>query len=177
MADGSIAPAGRTCTRCGLWKQLSEFFVNKKRLHHAGGGVFTECRVCVALRVKAKRKENPDGVRRQERESWKRRFHVNGEKKRKRSRLWVLAQMGMTHDDFVKLHEAQNKQCAICCHAVEIVRAGRDNSNAACLDHDHTTGKVRGILCTSCNVSLGRFKDSVEVLESAIRYLKAHKDG
>jgi hypothetical protein len=36
---------------------------------------------------------------------------------------------------------------------------------------------VRGILCTSCNVSLGRFKDSVEVLESAIRYLKAHKDG
>lgn len=40
------------------------------------------------------------------------------------------------------------------------------------IDHDHSTGKIRGILCRTCNLGIGMFVDSVEVLESAIAYLK-----
>lgn len=40
------------------------------------------------------------------------------------------------------------------------------------VDHCHTSGKVRGLLCDHCNTGLGRFKDSPELLMAAIRYLK-----
>lgn len=43
------------------------------------------------------------------------------------------------------------------------------------IDHDHETGKARDWLCDSCNTGLGRFKDNIELLETAIEYLKKHK--
>lgn len=45
-----------------------------------------------------------------------------------------------------------------------------------CLDHDHQTGQARGILCAACNVGLGMFKDNVDILDSAMKYLLQHKD-
>ena len=44
-----------------------------------------------------------------------------------------------------------------------------------CVDHCHTTGKVRGLLCDNCNVGLGRFKDNITLLEKAIKYLNDSK--
>ena len=41
------------------------------------------------------------------------------------------------------------------------------------IDHDHSTGKVRGLLCHYCNTGLGFFRDSTSSLKSAIKYLKA----
>jgi len=41
-----------------------------------------------------------------------------------------------------------------------------------CIDHCHTTGQVRGLLCEDCNKGLGRFKDSPDLLGKAIKYLK-----
>lgn len=47
---------------------------------------------------------------------------------------------------------------------------------ALCIDHCHTTGKVRGVLCDDCNTSLGKMKDSAELLQKAIDYLKQNEN-
>lgn len=63
----------------------------------------------------------------------------------------------------------QEGKCAICgC----TLGTGRYTKPAA--DHDHKTGKLRGILCTQCNTALGLMKDSPYRLESAIHYLEEH---
>ncbi len=63
---------------------------------------------------------------------------------------------------------AQDGCCAIC----KSSDPGRKKSQWFCVDHDHKTGEVRGLLCNSCNAGLGFLKDSIETLAQAIIYLK-----
>ena len=67
-------------------------------------------------------------------------------------------------DHIMALFELQENRCAICHSQIDF-----DNSR---IDHSHKTGKVRGILCVSCNTGIGLLQDSPEVLESAAEYLK-----
>lgn len=71
--------------------------------------------------------------------------------------------------DIDHLFYAQAGRCAVC--EVQMLRTNR-NPRAAHIDHDHTTGKVRGLLCSSCNMGLGVFKDSPDLLRQAIKYLE-----
>ena len=45
-----------------------------------------------------------------------------------------------------------------------------------CVDHNHATGKVRKLLCHDCNTMIGKAKEDIQILESAINYLKKHKE-
>jgi hypothetical protein len=71
----------------------------------------------------------------------------------------------MTREDRQNLIDQQNGQCAICGYFFK-------SEKHTHIDHCHTTGKIRGILCSYCNVALGLLKDSPEILENAIKYLK-----
>lgn len=73
---------------------------------------------------------------------------------------------GITPEQFTTLLEAQGNRCAICGSAEW---PGKDNCPH--VDHDHATGKVRGLLCGPCNIGLGQFGDDPERLAAAIRYL------
>ena len=68
---------------------------------------------------------------------------------------------GISLEDYTFMFNSQNGKCAIC------DRSGRDLA----IDHDHITGKIRGLLCFACNTSLGKFNDDVSVLQRAINYL------
>jgi hypothetical protein len=73
---------------------------------------------------------------------------------------------GITEEQYDEMYEKQNGKCAICFKPAELKSKKRLN-----VDHDHSTGKVRGLLCSSCNRGLGLFEDSKDVLISAQHYL------
>ncbi len=83
--------------------------------------------------------------------------------KRKAQRL---KKYGIEPSDFMDMLASQNGMCAICGH--------EDLTNRSffpVVDHCHTTGRVRGLLCMNCNQGIGKFKDDVNRLFSAIAYL------
>lgn len=81
----------------------------------------------------------------------------------KRDRYYIK-KYGITADEFDRIWHQQHGLCANC----------RQPADRPHLDHDHTTGAVRGILCHNCNVGLGHFMDDPELLLRAIHYLHLH---
>jgi len=79
---------------------------------------------------------------------------------------------GITIDDYNRMLEYQNFCCAICGKRVEDMDNGM--AKRFDVDHDHSTGKIRGLLCGNCNRGIGNLQDSPENLQSAIQYLKTH---
>lgn len=75
---------------------------------------------------------------------------------------------GITKEEYDQMLAHQNGVCAIC---LEVCATGRDLA----VDHDHETGKVRGLLCRDCNVSLGLMKDDPNRLRKAAEYLEQAK--
>ncbi|WP_232535107.1 endonuclease VII domain-containing protein [Nocardia terpenica] len=72
---------------------------------------------------------------------------------------------GITSEQYQAIYEAQNGTCAICRRATGVRRK-------LAVDHDHKTGCIRGLLCTSCNRNvLGHLRDSADALQRAIDYL------
>ena len=73
---------------------------------------------------------------------------------------------GVTPDDYERMLEMQNGRCAIC-------RSPADTSfhKRLCIDHNHETGAVRGLLCSKCNSAIGLLNDSPELMYKAAEYV------
>ena len=91
------------------------------------------------------------------------------------SRKSKLAKLyGITESQYAKMFDTQQGLCAIC-HRPETVfdnRSGRTRPLA--VDHDHATGKIRGLLCSRCNHLLGNAQDNSDRLLAAACYLEHH---
>lgn len=74
----------------------------------------------------------------------------------------------LTEEDVEKLMEKQESRCAICLHLF----SETDKSRRMCIDHDHNSQKVRGLLCHSCNSGLGLLGDNIKQLLKAVEYLE-----
>ena len=86
---------------------------------------------------------------------------------RERRLKWTY---GLEYKDYASMYAHQNGQCMICCKKIAKYK-GKDGVEVACVDHDHESGQVRGLLCRSCNVGLGHFRDDPLLLDAAIEYL------
>ena len=80
----------------------------------------------------------------------------------------ILTKHGVTEAGYMAMLASQGGGCAICGNPP-------DTRKAHALDHDHETGKARGILCQKCNTGLGQFNDRPELLHLAIQYLNRFK--
>jgi hypothetical protein len=85
-------------------------------------------------------------------------------------RAWRLRrQYGMTTSDYARLLAAQDGVCAICSKPEPVVAS-------LPVDHDHQTGKVRALLCTPCNTTLGLVGEDPERLRALADYVEAHRE-
>ena len=76
----------------------------------------------------------------------------------------------ISQKEYQEILASQNNQCAIC---------GKDATEfktSLNVDHDYKTKKIRGLLCTNCNMGLGHFKDSLSNLHRALMYISRHSD-
>ena len=87
------------------------------------------------------------------------------EKQRIKVKKRSLSKFGLSEEEYIAMGEKQNWLCAVC---------NTDIRNSKYIDHDHASGRVRKLLCFHCNVGLGHFRDSKDLLESAIRYIQDH---
>jgi hypothetical protein len=132
----------KTCSKCKIEKPLSDF-------HNATSGKFGKhhyCKDCWSVHRKQKYKYNP-------KDYYDRR---------------IRNVYNLTQEQLMSMYHSQNKKCKICGDAYEKV----SRHGGLHIDHCHTTGKVRGLLCGRCNTLLGVSKDNVVILQSAIDYLQ-----
>ncbi len=114
------------------------------------------------IRARAWRLKNPD------------RSRANAKSYQKRHPEKVLEwrlrnRYGITVETYNNLLEKQNHVCAICFQKPK-------HRKRLAVDHCHGTGKIRGLLCMDCNLALGLMKDSTEMLDNCIKYLKENGD-
>jgi hypothetical protein len=127
----------RTCTGCRETKPLTEFFRDRSKKH----GYQARCKPCTTSRTRAYVKANDYD---------RKRYWENRDSERERH---LVRKYGVTFSDYQRILVEQGGKCAIC---------GRPEPANRMLDvdHDHATGDVRGLLCTSCNRVLGHAHDS-----------------
>lgn len=139
----------KTCTKCGNEYPL-DYFDNDNR---AKSKKSPHCKGCRSKKAKQLYKDNP--------------VPLNYGQHR-RSNLKKL--YGITVEEYDALFEKQGGVCAICGEPETLVKRGQLYRLA--VDHDHETGAVRGLLCSSCNRGLGLFKDNPDVIARALEYLR-----
>jgi hypothetical protein len=77
--------------------------------------------------------------------------------------------LGVSQEEFLAMLKSQKNLCAIC---ENVLDGGRHTH----LDHNHETGRIRGILCRGCNHGIGHFRDNAEIMRNAIQYLENYSD-
>ena len=162
----------KRCPRCQETKPLDTGHFGKLK-GRGGGGWAPYCKPCTAARSR-------ESYARRTEAQWERvreldRIHRKTPAGRERERRNTLRRYGLTPEEYDLLLSAQGGGCAICGRP-ETTRSNNGKSDEIAMltvDHDHKTGRVRGLLCASHNKGLGCFDDSVETLTAAIRYLEA----
>lgn len=152
----------KTCTDCRTSKPVSSFTKERRGKY----GVKSKCKRCVRVRERAYREANKDKYKA---------YYTKTNKEAKESgrRLdWYLqSTYGITLDEYTTILTTQCGKCAIC------GTTDKGRYNRFYVDHCHTTGVVRGLLCEACNYLLGHAYDNQTTLIAAARYLQEHENG
>ena len=149
----------KVCTGCGKTKPLSEFG-KRKGVRDGRKSRCKECRKASARGYQARNREKYNAYQR----------GYNARHKETIADRKLMRTFGITLADYDEMLEAQDGGCAICGTTPE------EHGKRLCVDHDHETGKNRGLLCDGCNVGLGRFRDSPAWLRNAADYLEAYNE-
>jgi cytochrome b involved in lipid metabolism len=154
----------KTCTKCKQNLEDIDFCKDKSNK----SGLTSWCKTCRNDHNKGWRANNPDKIKvlNERHTQTRKEYYSKPDIKLKYRKASIKKQFGIEYDVYEFLDEKQGGVCAICKTDEKSVR-----NKHLCIDHDHSTGKIRGLLCSNCNRGLGLLKDSEEILKSAIQYL------
>ena len=161
--EAMIQATYKRCTKCQQDKPLSAFYLDSDGKHFRSC-----CKECskVAQRTHYQRRgRDLQRVRLQELQRLRTERATPQPQKDHPLRLTTGAKIRLS--EYRQLLERQSGKCAICGNV-----SADAHYRALLVDHDHVTGKIRGLLCNECNIGLGRFKDSIDLLRQAITYLE-----
>lgn len=134
------------CRKCNLTKSFSEFRKNKSNKF----GLASTCKSCCEKAQEKLHAENPE------------------KRKIAAKKAYTKRKFGISVQEYENKLSNQNYKCYIC-------NSDISKKNSSYLDHDHSSGIIRKFLCYKCNVGLGYFNDSAELLILAANYLTDHK--
>lgn len=151
----------KQCSKCLIEKNLNCF----NRQLSRKDGYQSWCKDCVSHNNKERyilKKNEPGYMIQQTQKS----LSIKKKYPRVYKNSELLRKYGIDINQYDLMLHNQGKKCAIC--SCEL--------SSPCVDHCHLTGKVRKLLCKSCNTLLGQAKDDIKILFSAIEYLKEFKN-
>lgn len=153
----------RTCTKCGQSKPIENFrFI---RLNKDGTELRkAQCEDCYNEHYREKHRRKSVEARKS---IYQQRKQKTTFESRKDYRLKY--RFGLTLQQYEQMLVSQDNKCYIC-------QSVFDEKNSPKVDHDHVTGKVRKLLCMSCNTSLGHLQEDPELFNKCIQYLQEHND-
>ena len=141
-------PTMKMCTVCKVAKPFEDFYDGYKAKNQRDVTnrkyPHSRCKECDHARVRVYHHKNKERITKQMLVSHRRRLY------------------GLNEEEYNDMILSQNNLCAIC---------NKPSDKTLHIDHDHETGRIRGLLCHSCNVGIGLFKEDVDSLASAITYL------
>lgn len=154
------------CVICGIRRD------SEKEYHYNGqyykGGLRKkrkDCVYCCRKRRSEYFKNTDNKLRINSRR--RRNYKTDGGARRERNKRNSLRSLyGLTLESFHEMRRQQNCSCAICG-----VHETKSTKGTLYVDHDHETGKVRGLLCNRCNIILGQF-NTIEKLDALKKFLK-----
>ena len=163
----------KVCSKCRVEQPFRNFYRDTRY----ADGLYPQCKECNRAASAERYAKNPEASRKRRRE----RYAKNLEAARQRNREWQAKwrvknpekvrankrrQMyGISPEDVLALRKAQGGKCPGCQRDLTTVRE--------CVDHDHATGKVRGLLCIGCNTFLGLMEAKPDDNRRLTEYLKS----
>lgn len=175
--------SGIDCKNCGLPRERIEYkgrarWICKPCANKAARGsrtaYYLENREKILARNRAWFEANPERAR-----ATSKAYQENRVMSGAHRGSYLRKKYGISLEQYEGLFQAQGGVCAIC-HQPETRKVGvraltPDGVHALSVDHCHETGKIRGLLCTACNVLIGFAKEDVAVLRRSIEYLESSR--
>jgi DNA-binding transcriptional MerR regulator len=90
-------------------------------------------------------------------------------------RIQLKQRWGLTLEDYNEMLERQDGVCAICKRPERMLNNRSKMVQGLSIDHCHSEGHIRGLLCSDCNTTLGKVNDDVTILKAMIDYLEANR--
>lgn len=142
----------KVCTLCKADKPLTEYFSRGGKMAHL---YKSRCKSCMQELRQQWAVDNQEHLN-----EWRRKNWVTAGRRLKRR--------GATQKLYDQLYEIQQGRCALC-------REPEEKFAWLCIDHDHDTGRIRGLLCPNCNRGIGLLRDNADLLRKAAEYIDTAK--